>query len=197
MLALTAAGGEQSAPPGVAMLDPVERSEYNRLTQELELLAIKRAWTGAERTFRALLATGAQPSASDWLRGAHAARAVGDLLATRERLVAAKQVGAAPAALEWLAAIDDEYGRVQLACDPGSKIRLVPEAMPLDPDQRRAVEHAVRRIEESCSFDGLLPGGRYQFYTHAFRVIPRVQTVWVDLRGARIDRKLIRSLQSP
>lgn len=197
MLTLIALGREPDPPLSAAMPDPVERSEYNRLTQELELLAAKRAWVGAERIFQALLSTGADPSFADWLRGAHAARAAGDLLSTRQRLASAQQVRHDPAVQEWIIAIDNDYGRVRLACDPGSRIQLLPEALPLDPDQRRAVERAVAQIHEGCAFDGLLPRGSYRFYTQSFRVIPRVQTVWLDLRGARIDRKLLKELQGP
>ena len=73
-----------------------DRAEYNRLTQELELMAGKRAWSGAERVFQSLVDTGAAPSFEDWMRGAHAARALGDLTSVHARLLAAKAVGCAP-----------------------------------------------------------------------------------------------------
>jgi hypothetical protein len=175
--------------------DEPDQAEYNRLTQELELLAGKNAWVGAERAFTALLATGVDASFEDLMRGAHAARAIGDVTAVRERLELAKDVREEREVIDWLWQLDEHFGPVWLACDPGSLLRLETEAQPFDPDQQRAIEFAQSAIAEDCAFDGLLPAGEYRFYETVLKVEPRVQGVRIDLRGVEIDRKTRRKLQ--
>ncbi len=195
---ITAAASTQDGEDAqllASMTDPVALSEYHRLSEELEVMAARRIWTGAERTFRALVATGVAPSRRDWLWGAHAARAAGDLWTTRQRLASAPEGETDPEVASWIAEIETDYGRVSLACDRGSQIRLSAEAPPLDPEHRRAIDFAVAQVAQTCVFDGLLPAGTYRFFTHTFRVLPRIQTVSLDLRGARIDRKSRRALQ--
>ncbi len=184
---LCAAASAQDAAP--------DQAEYNRLTQELELLAAKSAWAGAERAFRALQATGVPASFDDLLRGAHAARALGDITSVRARLVAAKDLREEREVLDWLWALDNAFGQVWLACDPGSYIALEPEVVPFDPDQKRAIEFAQAEIARGCAYDGLLPQGTYRFFTQELKVMPRVQTVRVDIRGIEIDRKTRKKLE--
>ena len=57
--------------------------------EDLERLVKKNAWAGVERTFVKCLATGVELDFEDWVAGAHAARALGDITSARERLMAA------------------------------------------------------------------------------------------------------------
>jgi hypothetical protein len=194
-VALAAHGGDAAQ----ADLAPVvsDPAEYTRLTQELEALTSKNAWAGVERTFQELLATGVSPSHLDWYRGAQSARIIGDTGEARARLEHAKGLGAGDerAIIELMWDIDLRYGRVFLACDPGSYITLQSEAMPFDPDLRRSIEFAQGRVREECRFEGLLPAGVYTFYEERVEVRPKVMDVRLDLRGVDIERKKKKALR--
>ena len=194
-LTVAARGGDASVS-AVAPVVP-DPAEYTRLSQELEALTSKNAWAGVERTFQELLATGVEPSHLDWYRGAQSARMVGDIGGARARLERAKGQGKGDerSIIDLMWAIDTRYGRVFLACDPGSYITLRSEAMPFDPDLRRSIEFAQARIREECFFDGMLPAGRYTFFEHTVDVVPKVMDARVDLRGIEIDRKKRKALR--
>jgi hypothetical protein len=194
LLCLPALGGE--APEVAAAVVP-DAAEYNRLSQELEALTSKNAWAGVERTFQELLATGVSPSTLDWYRGAQSARIIGDTGEARARLEHAKGQGAGDerSIIELMWDIDQRYGRVFLACDPGSYITLQIEVMPFDPDLRRSIEFAQGRVREVCLFEGMLPAGRYTFFERPVDVMPKVMDAHVDLRGVAIDRKKRKALR--
>jgi hypothetical protein len=174
--------------------DP-HRGEYNRLSEELETLVSKNAWVGVERTFQQLLATGVPLSFDDWVRGAESAKAVGDTAAMRQRLLSANTLREDRRVLEWLWDLDQHYASVQLLCDPGSYFELQAGVLVLDPDVRRAIEHARSRIHDSCTFEGMLPAGSYTLHDSTFEVIPGRPALTVDLRGVRVDRETRRELK--
>lgn len=157
------------------------QAEYFRLSQELEKLAARTAWTGVERTYQALIATGVDPRFGDYVIGAHGARAVGDITAAHDRLLAASKLKEEREVLDWLWEIESNYGIVTLACDPGAA-ELRAESMPFEPDQAHAVEFAMARIAESGTFTGYLPQGKYYFANYEVKVIPRVLGTKLDLR---------------
>src|SRR5688572_30736373 len=118
------------ADPPTVDVEPttdVGSGEYIRLSEELERLATKSAWAGVERTFQQLLSTNSQLGFDDWIRGADAARARGDLASAHARLVSANALREDRTVLEGLWDIDSRYGRVSLKCDPDSYIVLEPE----------------------------------------------------------------------
>lgn len=182
------------AEPGSDTLTNTESGEYQRLSEELAALASKSAWLGVERTFQQLLTTGVKPTFEQWIRGAEAARALGDAAAVRERLIAANALQEDRSVIEWLWDIDHRYGRVVLRCDMGSHLALVPIDAGIDPDIRRAIEHATAQVHDACRFDGMLPAGKYKLYDVEFVVIPS-RTESVDLRGVRIDKASRRKLK--
>ena len=171
-----------------AAADEVNLAEYTRLQQELEKLASRNAWAGVERTYTAMLATGATLGHNDHVAGAHSARAMGNITAARERLMRANEITEDREILDWLWEIDSNYGRVFLAADKGSKNAVLScTAMPFNPDQRRAVEFAQQLVTETGVFDGYLPQGAYQFGNpnktpYSVQVVPRVQSVRIDTR---------------
>ncbi len=194
-----------SDPGSIAVLP--NRGEYQRLSQELEKLASRNAWAGVERTYAALLATGVEPSFEDYLAGAHSARAIGDVASARTRLIAANAKREDRAVVDWLWDIDSHYNRVLLACDIG-KVELQPEAVPFDPNQRKAVEFAQKEILEKGFFDGFLPQGRYVFgkepgpdgaeRDRTLSVEPRVQSIAFDIRteeGIREAERIARKAE--
>lgn len=167
----------------------VAQGEYIRLRTELKKLAQRNAWTGVERTYQAMLATGAALSFEDHKHGAHAAQAVGDLTATRERLMKANKIQEDPEVLDWLWDIDSSFGRVDLKTDPG-RHALAPVQMPFNPTHAKAVQYAVAQVEETGTYNGLLPQGDYTFGSHKLTVRPRVQAMQIDLSTNRPARGL-------
>jgi hypothetical protein len=196
---LAEAGAE---PPSVVLADarpPVpasaQTSEYNRLSEELETLVQKSAWVGVERTFHQLLATGVPLSFDDWVRGAESAKAVGDAAATRQRLVSANALREDRRVLEWLWDLDQRFGPVKLLCDADSYFQLQPAVLVLDPDVRRAIEHAQVQVHDTCRFEGMLPIGSYTLHDETFEVAPGRPLLTVDLRGVPMDRQTRRKLK--
>lgn len=161
--------------------DAVAKATYVQKTQELEKLAQKNAWSGAERTFREMQDLGVVLAYNDYYLGAHAARATGDITSTRSRLQAALKIREEKEVVDWLWDIDSNYGAVKLFADPG-KVPLEPEMMPFDPVQASAVAFAQKCLVEQGAFDGYLPQGNYTFGPNKVPVQPRVQAINIDLR---------------
>jgi hypothetical protein len=189
-LALAADPPDAIAPP------PPDHAEYARLSQELESLASRDAWAGAERTFQKMIATRVDLDFPDLLFGAHAARALGDMGAARDRLVAATSLREEREVIDWLWDLDRNFSRVTLRCDAGSGWRLEADAVPFNPDQQRAIAWAIAQIDATCTFAGLLPEGGYRFAERAFVVEPGVTGVDMDLRGLPPAKRAKRKAKS-
>lgn len=159
------------------------QAEYVRLSREIQRFAERNAWSGVERSYQAILANGTAPSQSDHLYGARAAKEVGNAAAVRQRLEAAIALGENSEAYDWAWEFDSTYGKVDLACDPGA-LQLAAESMPFQPDLAAAVRFAQADLLEDGIFKGHLPAGNYTFGPYTIEVIPRVQSVQIDARGA-------------
>lgn len=183
MVALFTAIAVASTPE----LPDKDAAEAIRLSHEIERLAERNAWTGVERMFVALLETGVAPGFDEWVAGAHAARSRGDLGAARTRLDMANRLKEDRQVVEWLFDVDARFGRVWLACDKALDATVVAASPSFQPESVAALAYAAERLERECSFDGLLPAGHYRFiwgrHEEAFEVVPRVQSVRIDLRG--------------
>jgi hypothetical protein len=143
---LTASGSEAEA-------------EARRLQIELANLASRSQWSGVERTFRALAATGVAPSAEALIAAASAAEATGDLSLCRARLLAAKDAEGDLSLLDpWIVRIDRQYGHVSIIAD---KMSLIPEQQPFGSVDRLVVERAATAIADEGTYQGFLPPGRY------------------------------------
>lgn len=187
------AGGDgvvdESSADGVS-----SQAEYVRLSDEMEKLATRNAWAGVERIYATLQAAGHALTFEDHVRGAHAARAVGNVGGVRHRLEAANQAKAEDReTIDWMWDIDSKYGKVRLACDLGTGVTLEIEQMPFNPDHQRAVEYGRTQIAEECLLEGYLPAGTYTFGGETLEVQPRVSTLNIDLQdgtgGKRKKRK--------
>jgi hypothetical protein len=157
------------------------RAEFVRLEREIEKLSSRNAWVGVERAYQDLVATGLPVQFQDFVAGAYAARALGDVGAARDRLLAANAIREDRSVIDWLFQIDSTYGAVALDGDPG--VELVEEALPFETDQARAVQYAKERVKETGAFHGYLPPGRYTFAGHTLDIRPRIQAVTIDLRS--------------
>jgi len=151
-------------------------SEHQRLHVELERLAAKQAWSGVERTWRDLLATGVDPEDGDRITAAQGALALGDLSAARERLLPVATRTEDRDVIETLYRIDHDYGRVRLV----GSTELVIEERPFLPEAAAAVAFAAQRVAEEGRFEGHLPPGRYRYGMEIIEVVPG-EAVELDL----------------
>jgi hypothetical protein len=158
----------------------------------MDRLAKRTAWPGVERTFQDMLATGVPPQFDDLKTAAQAAYALGDVSQCRERLMTAHAMREEQDIVDWLWQIDQTFGRVSLAGDPG-EIQLAAAVMPFDPTQARSVQWAIDAVAATGVYEGLLPAGEYVFGTHKVKVSPGTSSgVKVDLRtdeGLRKSKK--------
>ncbi len=153
--------------PTVVFAGEVEQAEHRRLSEEMDRLAQRNAWTGVERNFQDLLALqkkGEVLTYDEWYLGAQAARGLGDVTSCRDRLAEAVRVEGRDEAISWIEEIDATYQRVELkTVDREAVASLNISGMPFAPDQRAAVEFAQGLVEQDRQFIGLLPAGEYTF----------------------------------
>lgn len=184
----TAAKAAVSAGSGSDASADADAGEAQRLSEDLERLAAKDAWTGVERTFLQLQGLGVPLSFDEWIRGAQSARMRGDIGRARDRLAAANALREERSVLDWMWDIASRYGDVALRCDPGSWLALEVVDAPTDPDTLKAITFARARVHDACAFEGMLPLGTYKLYDSPFTVSERADPVVVDVRGARLSR---------
>jgi hypothetical protein len=149
-------------------------AEQDRISDEMRQLSKRGVWSGVERKYEQLGRLGIPMQASDHLTAAYAARESGELNKVYERLKAAASVEGTKEIVDWLYDIDHNYGRVTLVADGQRSAKLSVAEMPLDPNQRKAIQAAIDICDKKGRFVGLLPRGRYEFATQAFRVEPGV-----------------------
>ncbi len=172
-LALLVGSALALSPPGRAA-QTADEAEHARLSDEIEKLANRQVWTGVERKFRDLERLDSDPTLDDLVYGATAARELGDVQHSYERLKAAARMGASKEIVDWLWDIDNNYGSVELLTVPSRSADLIVDEMPFDPNQRKAVEAAQESARRDGIFVGMLPKGDYNFATQRFTVEPGV-----------------------
>ncbi|MFM2246719.1 MAG: hypothetical protein RL071_2793 [Pseudomonadota bacterium] len=147
-------------------------AEHDRIADEIKRLIERGIWDGVERKYRDLERLGVDLSEKDYLNGAYAARELGDVASTHDRLwLALKASKREPKeVVEWLWDIDNHYGRVELLSIPPRGSVLEVSEMPMDPYQRKAVEEAIKKVSRDGIFRGMLPAGRYTFTSQEFTV---------------------------
>ena len=102
-----------SLVPTVALAQD-KTAERLRLEEEMKRLAQRNAWAGVERKYNELLALNIDLPFDDHQVGAQAARSLGKTLEVYERLLRAQKIQASDEIIQELAAIDSQYGRVEL-----------------------------------------------------------------------------------
>jgi hypothetical protein len=175
VLALQASAiGASVATAAEGTSDKHREAEQARLSDELERLSQRKAWAGVNRVFVKMEAMELIPSLDDYMRGAVAARELGQVLDLRKRLKAAAKAHQSKEIVEWLWKIDNTYGRVELLTVPSRSTTLEAKKMPFDPDQRKAVESAIDSVADDGIFRGMLPEGESTFAGQQFRVEPGI-----------------------
>jgi hypothetical protein len=140
----------------------------------MDRLAERKAWTGVDRLYRKLETLQVEPSLNDYMLGAYASRELGEVIEVRDRLKSAARTHQSKEIVEWLWKIDNTYGRVELVSVPPRSTTLEAGVMPFDPDQRKAVEAAIRSVSDDGMFVGMLPEGEFTFSGQQFKVEPGI-----------------------
>ncbi|MFZ5478441.1 MAG: hypothetical protein ACOZNI_16855 [Myxococcota bacterium] len=161
-----------SAVPAFAT--DVSEGEHMRLSEDLKQLASRQLWQGVEKKFQELEKLGVELSYADLLYGAHAARALGNTRNAYDRLKRAVKLDGTKEVVDWLFAIDSNYGPVELVAHNPKGVVLACDEIPFDPDQRLSVEAAIDIVKHEGSFTGLLPKGRYTYGGEELIVYPGV-----------------------
>ena len=164
--------------------DPAVMAEYYRLHDEMQKLAKRQVWPGVGRYYDEMEALGVPLTYDDYVAGALAARHEGEVMKAYERLQAAARIDGTREVIEWLWSIDTAYGRVTLSTEPVEPSTLEIASMPMLPDQRAAVEAAIRQVEETGTYDGMLPAGEYTFAGQLFTVTPGPKEVAILVKPA-------------
>jgi len=154
------------------------RESVDEIRTELVQSVNQNRWAQAERAFDQLSDANAKLTQADWIMGAQAARALGDMTSARERLVQSLKQEDNEAVREELAAIDAEWSSVSLKL-PGRHEGAVPlrPRMPfVDPVQRLCLEAAKKLLQDTGQYQGLLPIGGYRFGEGEFEVLPSEHT---------------------
>lgn len=148
----------------------VEKAEHIRISEEMRKLAARNAWSAVEASYKRLEELehkGEVISYKEFMLGAEAARALGDMTSSRLRVKRAADLDPTKEALDTLADIDANYGRVEIAFDAkynGARA-LVPAVPPFAPDQRASITFVSAQLEAGKGYAGLLPAGDYSVGT--------------------------------
>jgi hypothetical protein len=187
LLLLTLAGsapaGEKKSKEEVRSPEQIE-AEHTRITTEMKGLAERQIWVGVERKFIAMLDLEIEPHFQDLLMAAQAARGVGDVKSTNERLKRAAKFQQTEEITDWIWDIDQNYGHVEILGVPNKNRELYEVVAMFAPDKRQAVQFAKTTLEDSGTFVGLLPHGEYVVMGETFAVEPGL-SIRLDYAGKR------------
>lgn len=174
-----------------------EQAEAERLIDEINTFAERQAWRGVERSYEELLAMpDVEVPAAVHLTAAQAARSTGDIQGCLDRLLRAQRIERTDELDAWINEINENYGRVELLTVPPRPVELRVGAMPFAPDQRQAVELAIRLLAEEGVFVGMLPVGSYELAGRIFEVTPGVG-VQVELSAKELRAERRRKKKTP
>jgi hypothetical protein len=185
--------------PTFAMAQDCDEGERARLANESRDLAKRNAWSGVERAYNNLLATGCSLSFDDHELGAESAEKLGKTFQVYERLAVAREIDQRSKIVEEMESINQQFGRVRIKGDPRFRPELVRESMPFAPNQRKSIEYAMQVVANTGSFEGMLPRGEYQIGTRTFMVEPgeEWQEIFVDkVKGRGEDQPLLRYINA-
>jgi hypothetical protein len=156
--------------------------------EEMIKLAQRNAWAGVDRDYISI-----PPQywkRDDHLRGAEAARMLGDVLAERDRLVLAGDLASDTAVSTRIAEIDAGFGRVRVVGSAGRPLTIAASDATFVPGtHQEPLAHADAFLQATGSFDGMLLIGEYVLgdglRTLTFAVTAGADPLVVDVRGHR------------
>jgi hypothetical protein len=170
--------------PAPEQAEAHRKAEYQRLADRLHYLVKKNNGKATRKIYLELAALGLPLSYADLLIGAQVHRAQGNVQGAYLCLQEAARMRGTREVIDWLVAIDTQYGRVELAVENGMPRVLKPERVPILPDQKAAIELAQALIGESGTFEGFLPRGVYTLAEQRFELRSGRHTLELRLRHA-------------
>lgn len=175
-----------------------EEAEHQRLSSEMSQLAQRQSWTGVEKKYLELQKLGVTLTFDDLLRGAYAARALGNVMDAYVRLKDAAKLNGTKEVVDWLYTIDANYGHVVLVATPPKGVELAVAELPFDPDSRVAVQAAMETVKAAGVFEGMLPRGSYTYAGQPFTVEPGISVrIEVSPRLKKTQGELINVSTDP
>jgi hypothetical protein len=170
--------------PAPAQAGAHRLAEYNRLADRLHYLAKKNNSKATTKIYLELAALGFPLSYADLLIGAQVFRSMGDVGASYACLEKAAKIQGTREVIDWLVAIDSQYGRVKLQVQDGMLRAIDPEIPVILPDQKAAIALAQASLEENGQFNGFLPRGTYRLADQRFEVRSGKHTLELRLHRA-------------
>ena len=160
-------------------------AEHIRLSEEMARLTKRSAWRGVEAAYLKMLELekdGVVLSYENHWFGAQAARSLGDVTSTYQRVKRAFTVDRTEEARTFIQDINAHYAPVDLKIDPKYEgpAGLTVAMLPFEPDQRAAIQAAQEKVVAERGFTGLLPLGEYAFGT---------TTITLTEAGAELEPK--------
>jgi hypothetical protein len=161
----------------------------------MKRLASRNAWRGVDAAYQSmeeLAKKGVVLSYRDHYLGAEAARALGDINGTYNRLRNAVEVDPKDDATGWIQGIEATYRHLELSVEPKYKgeVALAIAEPPFAPDQRLAIERAQKQVLENRGYIGLLPYGQYTFGDQSFEINSETRGMTVTLAPAAAVREV-------
>mgnify|MGYP000654268241 CR=1 FL=1 len=139
---------------------PAEEAEADRLSEEVQKLAQKGAWSGVERAYHVLVELPVDVDAPVHALAAEAALQGGNVGASLARWEAAHAADPQPEYVARFEQLRSSHAEVYLE---GRGASLVVAEATWVPTAQAAVGFAAARIADDGAFHGWLPAGRYLF----------------------------------
>lgn len=139
--------------------DATLKAEHIRLSEEMKRAAQANLWKNVERLYKSLEEMKVELTYDEYMRGAYAARALGNMQDCYVRLRYARQLQDSQEVRDWIAEIEANYAHVVLEVEMGYDGALalsIPEAF-FDPAKRTALEAAQGEIPSQRAYNEFLP----------------------------------------
>jgi hypothetical protein len=146
------------------------QAEYRRLTDRLRYLWKKNNVNATRKIYTELEALGMPLTYTDLIIGAQLFRSEGNIAEAYLRLTQAARLTGTREVIDWLVAIDSEYGQVVLRVEKDFQKGLSAEQAIILPDKKAALNYANSELSKNLIFEGFLPRGSYTVAKHSFEV---------------------------
>ncbi len=169
-----------------------DTAEHRDISQDMAKLAERNQWEAVDRRFDDLAKL--EPTASDYLLGAQAARNIGDAETAFARYAAAGDLEPSD---DVTSALDDylaHWATVDLIAKGGAP-GLAPDVRPFQPDRASAIDFAAASVGEDGTFSGMLPHGKYTLSTAPFELTADESKYKINHKGVTVDDALAETLK--
>jgi len=182
--------GVDLSAPKASQVTAFKKAEYNRIAERMRRMSAKGNQKATNRLFAQLEELGVPLAFAELLIGAQVYRSRGNVAAAYDALKLAARTNGTREVIDWLVAIDEQFGRVDLRVGSSKKqadaTRLTSSGGGLLlPDQKAAIAFANKKLVNEGVFQGLLPLGSYRLDGVAFVVQKKGQVQALDLASPK------------